>query len=697
MVGVGVVLPIDKNRAHIIYVSLVFITCYILLAIIAMRPMIAFDSFWHLQMGKDFLENGLSPWVDHYSFSYPGGDISSIPLMFQILVYKFVSLFGEERGFYLIKLFYITLLFLALFAYFRKIKANGYIVFLLLPIIAMAINLRLILRPEIFSYVLIVISLILYLRAQKSFVTKELVYISLLLLFWANYHTPIIGYIIIFGLFLDKAVNKLIHQDDSFSWTFWFVSGGVVFSIGFININEQFFVGQHFVLDALSVMSNDYSQYVQEYKDSYGLYSTDLMVHVSWALSIYVAIWSLINKQYGFLFITGLLIYFSWTLSRLVTAATLINMCVLALYLSQVMFTKHMVHIRPAIRKAMYFVSYIVALMAYFYLGSIANTSINENGNKQLVLEKRYPVQVADYLRSYQSGGNILNVLQYGSYFINKLPPSFKVYYDGRSNILYPFDFVVHNHRLWRDKNIMNEVVDRYDVNYATHVNTVEKFGFLDSSEKLRLGFADDNYQLFTDKKINVFPLSSMLLVFPACWNDDWTKGIQKEIILSEELFEDKDYTLKYVLAFMNEYLSQVDKQSFFESLQPEKMHTDGVRRLALHLALKSASTDVVSDLFTSVQIKSNYDILIYSHYLAMTEQYTDAENLLYYYFENTKNAKKIITFDKIAIMYRVLTILEHNVELQHFESTYKDELKEKLKGVNFDTEGELLFDYICK
>ena len=662
-----------------------------------MRPMLAFDIFWHLQMGKDFLEGGLSPWVDHYSFSYPGGDISSIPLMFQVLVYKFVSLFGEETGFYLVKLFYITSLLLVLFAYFRKINANGYIVFLILPIIAMAINLRLILRPEIFSYVLIVISLILYLRAQKSFVTKELVFISLLLLFWVNYHNPIIGYIIIFGLFLEKAVNKLINSDESFSWAFWFICGGVIFSIGFININEQFFVGRHFTLKMIDVMSNDFSQYVQEYKDSYGLYSTDLMVHVSWALSIYVAIWSLINRQYGFLFITILLTYFSWSTSRLVTVATLVNMCILALYFSQVMFTKHMVKIRPSIRKAMYFVSYIVALMAYFYLVSIAKTSMEENENKQQVLERRYPVQVADYLTSYQSGGNILNVLQYGSYFINKLPSTFKVYYDGRSNILYPFDFVVHNHNLWRDKKIMNEVIDRYDVNYALRENSPKRFVFLSSSEKLTLGFADDNYQLFTDSKVNVFPLSSMLLVFPTCWNDEWAQGIQNEIALSEKILGGKEYTLKFVLTFMKEYLSYENKQLFFDDLQIDKMHSDGVRRLAFHLALNKVSKETISQLFTSIELKKAHDILIYSHYLAKTGEYSDAENLLYYYFTNATNSNKEITIDIVAIMYRVLNILENNTELQHFESTYKGELEEQLKNANFNVEGAFTFDNICK
>ena len=690
-------LRIDKENYNLLCSLLIFLVCYILLALIAMRPIIAFDTFWHLQMGKDLMEGGLSPWVDHYSFSYPGKEISAIPVFFQILVYQFVSIFGEDEGFYFIKLFYITLLMSALFIYFRKIKANAFIIILLLPIIASAINLRLILRPEIFSNVLIVICLLLYLRAQKTFATKEMVFISLLLLFWVNYHAPIIGYIIIFGLFLDKFINKLVHKDESFSWRQWVFWGGVIFSIGFININAQYLVGQHFVLDTINVMSDDFGKYTQEYKQAYLLYSTDMMVHVSWALSIYVAIWSLIKKQYGFVFITILLTYFSWSLSRLVTVVMLVNMCVLALYFSQVTFSKHLVDIRSSVRKSLYVASFFIAALAFYHLANEAYASINENKNKQQILERRYPVQVADYLTNYQSGGNVLNVMQYGSYLINKLPPGFKVYFDGRTNILYPIDFVIHNDHLWRDAKIMNEAINRYDINYALRENTPERFAYLDSSEKLNLGFADDNYQLFTDRKINVFPLSSMLLVFPSCWNDDWVQGIQKEIALSEKLFEGKNYTLKFLLVFMNEYLSHEDKQFFFENLKPEEMHSDGVRRLALHLALKSTSTEIVSDLFTSVQLKTTYDILIYSHYLAKTEQYTDAENLLYYYFTNAKNNKKVITFDKIAIMYRVLSILENNTELQHFDSSYRGELGNKLKSVNFNVEGDLSFDYICK
>ena len=585
-----------------------------------------------------------------------------------------------------------------LFVYFRKIKANGYIIFLLLPIIASAVNLRLMLRPEIFSNVLIVICLMFYLRAQKTFATKEMVFISLLLLFWVSYHNSIIGYIIIFGLFLDKAVNKLINKDESISWGHWFLWGGIIFSIGFVKLHEPYFIGQHFILGTINAMSGDFGKYTQEYKESYLFFSTNMLVHVSWVLSIYVVIWSLIKKQYGFVFITVLLTYFSWSLARLVTVVMLVNMCILALYFSQVSSSQHLINIRSSVKKALFAVCFFIAVLAFSLLAKEAYVSIKKDKNKLQTQERRYPVQMADYLKNHQSGGNILNVMQHGSYLINKLPADFKVYYDGRTNILYPIEFVIHNHQsLWRDLGVMNKTIERYDVKYALRENKPEVYGFLHESEKLDLAFADDNYLLFAESKKNAFPLSSMLLVFPSCWNEDWAQGVQKEIALSDELFENKQYTLKYVLAFMKDYLSHEDKQLFFDTLQPEEMRSDGVRRLAFHLALDMVNDETVSDLFSSVQLKKTYDILIYSYHLAKTGHYSDAENLLYYYYSDAKHKKKIITFDKIAIMFRVLDILEKNTELQHFDSSYKGELEEKLKKVNYNVEDDLSFDYICK
>ena len=175
----------DKYK-NLIYSSLVFLALYIMLTVIIVRPVSVYDTFWHLQMGKDLVMNGLSPWVDHYSVTYLGKEIYPVPVMFQGLLYRFVSFFGEAQGFYYIKLLYITLMMSVLWLYFRKIKASTFIIVILLPLVVSAVSMRIIIRPEIFSNVLVVLCLILYLNAQKSFAVKEMLAICALLLFWTS-------------------------------------------------------------------------------------------------------------------------------------------------------------------------------------------------------------------------------------------------------------------------------------------------------------------------------------------------------------------------------------------------------------------------------------------------------------------------------------------------------------------------------
>ena len=82
-----------------------------------------FDTFWHLQMGKDWLENGLSPWIDHYSFTFHGKEISNIPYIFQVLLGWFVTQFGLELGFEVFKIFGFLLAFTLVLLFLRKLNS----------------------------------------------------------------------------------------------------------------------------------------------------------------------------------------------------------------------------------------------------------------------------------------------------------------------------------------------------------------------------------------------------------------------------------------------------------------------------------------------------------------------------------------------------------------------------------------------
>lgn len=695
---------INKKR-DIVYSSLIFLVAYILLAIIVVRPIAVFDAFWHLQMGRDLIEHGLSPWIDHYSVRYLGEEIYPVPVMFQTLLYQFVSSFGEQEGFYYIRLFYVTLMMSALWFYFRKIKANAYIVFILLPLVVSAVSLRILVRPEIFSNVLVVVCLVLYLNAQKRFAAKELLAICLLLLFWTSYHSPIIGFILIFGLFLEKAINKVIHKDDSFSWNLWLFWGVLIFLTGFINLNFNgaSIIGPHFVIGMINTVGDGFGQYIQEYSNAYLSHSTNVLTNISWMLSIYVVAWSLIKRQYGFAFIVVLLTLLSWSMVRLLSIVLLINMSVLALYLTQFFNSAHFSNLRAGVKNMLILASVCVSLLGFYYLFDKAQLSIEQKENRTAHMNLRYPMQAADYLKNYKDGGNILNVMQDGAYLMFKLSPDYKVYFDGRTNILYPVEFVKHNGEIWRTEKSVDNTIEQYDIRYALRSNNAEAYALLKKANTIELSFADDGFMLFSRTGEAEFPLASKLLVFPRCWNnkyfqDNLSQGVlQREIERSQQLFNNKQYTLKIALEFINDYLDAENKQAFFSDLRLEAKHSDAVRRIALYMAMDYADKNTVSALFASIGFKSHYDILLYSYYLAKNGEYEDAEKLAYYFFTLDQVGEVQATHDKFGILGRIFRVLKEHDHLQKFESSYVDELEANLKKVNYPFDRELSFNFMCK
>ncbi len=75
------------------------------------------------------------------------------------------------------------------------------------------------------------------------------------------------------------------------------------------------------------------------------------------------------------------------------------------------------------------------------------------------------------------------------------------------------------------------------------------------------------------------------------------------------------------------------DKKEFLSALPFDEKHSDAVRRIAFYMAMEDADKDAVSNLFASIGLKSNYDVLLYSYYLAKNGEYEDAEKLAYYFF----------------------------------------------------------------
>ena len=665
---------------------IIFIVCYAVLISYSLGPQSSLDTYWHLQIGQDLLEKGLSPWVDHYSFTFSGKEINPVPFLFQVTLATLVSIFGETSGLILLKVIYVTLLLFVVYRFFRQIKAPWFIIFLILPILVYFINMRLIVRPDTLSNILIIICLSLYLKARESFSTKELASICLLLLFWVNYHSSILGYIIIFGLFMDRAIHKLMTDSTPYTWTQWSLWGAFIFIIGFITPDSD-----HILIQVLS-FPDGWHQYLSEYSPSYIVYSSNKMAYLSWIISVYTAFWAMLKKHYGLAFITVLLTYYAWNISRLVPAASLIDFSILAFFLSQLDFNRLFTNIKPMLRVTLVLSSSLLFLFTLSQtlpgtldrLRSLSHYSQHKQ-QMRLILDEKFPSQIVDYLNSFQEGGNVLNTFNVGGYLIHTLSPDFKGYIDGRTNILYPIQFYEHYLKVIDDIDTLEDDIKKYHVRYAIFENTPRAHRYFSKTDMLTLNFSNKNYVLFSSDNSTSFPIASKLISFPMCWDDRLSKKIRDEITLADSLFSGKQYTIKSILKLLDGYLSHKKGYQFLDALQPGSLSNDNTKRLAAHLALRVNNFNMANVFFRSITKKNQDDLLMMAYALTKSGNYPSSKAILALYLENKGDIEKdtLSRFDEIIVL-KILTAIKKKSKSKGLSSFDIRQIKGKL---NLDNE----------
>ena len=175
---------IEKKRKLII--SGIAILCLAMLLVTVRRNNISLDSFWHLKMGLDWLENSLSFWRDHYSFTFNGKEITNPPYIFQTLLGWLVMQLGLDTGFEVYKLISFVTAFSLILFFLHKLRSPTIIYCLVLPLIVVLLQMRSIVRPELISYSFSILAIILYYKANKKVSTATMLPITALMLVWSN-------------------------------------------------------------------------------------------------------------------------------------------------------------------------------------------------------------------------------------------------------------------------------------------------------------------------------------------------------------------------------------------------------------------------------------------------------------------------------------------------------------------------------
>ncbi|GAG31036.1 unnamed protein product, partial [marine sediment metagenome] len=117
------------------------VICLAMLAVTVRRFNISYDSFWHLQIGLDWLASGQSLWRDHYSFTF-NGEAFYPPYIFDILLGWLVTQLGLEPGFQVYKLTSFLLVFGLVVLFLRKLRTPVVVYLLVLPLLVVLLQLR---------------------------------------------------------------------------------------------------------------------------------------------------------------------------------------------------------------------------------------------------------------------------------------------------------------------------------------------------------------------------------------------------------------------------------------------------------------------------------------------------------------------------------------------------------------------------
>ncbi|MFC1701365.1 hypothetical protein ACFL1J_01260 [Pseudomonadota bacterium] len=590
---------LEKNKSVIVGCILLITICSLIVT--SLRSPVAFDPFWHLQMGKDWLENGLSPWVDHHSFTYNGHKIINPPVIFQALLYLSTSQFGVETGFEIIRFCFFFLAIGTAILFLRQIKAPAYIYALVVPMLVFLLQLRSIVRPELLSYTFSIVALMLYFRAKNKVSTQNFLPIVALMWIWTLYHSSVIGYVIFFGLFLDCAVKLFNSKSPSAEWMQWLFWGLLILVVGFLNPSFS---------HPFEVINSppEWKSIIQEY-----LPTTVPMIKAApgfWAVvlfSLLTPVLAFRQRRFGLLVVWIVLVYSAISMRRMVTPSGIVVVLITAQLLVDDNLFRQLGVFNRKVWKNITVLGLLLLISATLF--SNVERARYFMKEKQRLLG-RYPIAVANYMKEKQISGRIFNDHGAGGYLIYKLSPQNLVYIDGRTTILYPLEHMQKYREVTSttDPDVLREELDKYKVDQILWKHTQMRHDLVQEMGDFGLDFLDARFVLYTRGKSN-FPTFGFLMARPECWRPDMISELIIERNTMDEILPAHSGLFPFADLVIG-YSNAEDGKSFFDESIDGDEWFDEMRRFAGYRFLETENYDLAVNLFGGVEIRKPLDFL---------------------------------------------------------------------------------------
>ena len=641
-----------------------------------------YDHFWHLQTGLDMLD-GLYPTHDRYSFTFEGVALKQQPYPFQLAYAASVNILGFERGTQAL-LLAAGLLFIGCWLCLQRACKTHLIpassAFLLACVFFAG---RLIPRPELIDICFIPVAFAIYVIARENRHRPAFLLLApLFTMLWTNYHAGILAYAIFIGLFID--ILYLWSRERFAEWPYLakiLILGVLTLAAGWLNSDWQ-----HPILQALQFSETWRS--IAEHRSTLVHWDSTPALLSIWYVFFFVALWSLATKNYGLLVTAGIFTYASIDRVRMLPISAITFACMFLVLAgeakSRLLYRRLRRHVR------------LLLIVSFFVAPIILVTQ-----EPWLAVKKRpehaldLPDNVVQNL-SQRDGGNILNRLRHGGFLLYALPGDFKIFIDGRTNVLYPEQhFLLMTGIANGNPTAIAKVLAEYDVHYVVWPIEKPLHLALTYQTDFRAAYIGDSSILYTrDGKLHTL---ASLLTFPVC-AESLSRAEAEQLLVNVDELRPKNRPLiellETVAAEQSDLATSVSERDFIKGdIEVDK----SLLRLLAYMAYFRGDAAQAADTLSIVRPQTSLDLLHYTYFELEADRPKQAlYGLILLMSGQLELSGQKISPEQLSMFRALLERIDSEVGLNTFTRDMATTYFAESKGESFDQEFSLVPESFC-
>lgn len=447
-----------------------------------------FDIWWHLRTGEWILQNGRVPQTDPFSFTAEGTPWV-VHYWLSDVLFAWLNRLAGVNGLIVLSAAVMATTFVIVHRIMVRRGVDPFLAALLLGIAVVAARFRFMVRPHIFMFLFSALFL-LVLTSDLRAHPRRLLWLVPVMLLWVNMHGSfVLAFLFTGALFAERllawALARRREPVPSESFPLWI--GATL--LGLIVLT---FVSP-FGLDLPLWVLRDFTSHAVTR-------SFELEEHAALAWGAHPLVWGLLFATVGSFVAAGRRGRVSDALVMLALAVLAIRSVRLAALASVVFALVLGTNLAPWVRASITAGRVRQSLAAAgLAIAGVAAFAVTYTPEKVYrfglgIMDSRYPVSAADFLRGLDFEGNVLNTWEFGGYLLWSVPGA-KTFADGRT-LDGHMDAVARTKAMTGPE--LGAFVQQYDVRAFVVKKGDEPYaGFAGSSPAFQAVFLDDQAAVY--------------------------------------------------------------------------------------------------------------------------------------------------------------------------------------------------------